>query len=503
VVDGYDVASFQIDCRDAARRLRKDRGVAESVTGGAELRRLAFAMEAAGIGTWEWDVRTGEIWWSDNLAALHGIDPAAFDGTVEGFLRLVHPDDRERVTGAIGAALEGGSDYDVEFRVPGSDGRLRWIQGKGRVYRDEAGRPLRMIGIGQDVTARREAEAARLELAAIVESSSDAIIARTLDGIITSWNAGAERLYGYSAAEAIGKPMAMLIPPELTGQLSENIEQIRRGERVPPYEAERMRRDGRRIDVSVGVSPIVDDAGRVVGAATISRDITELRALARLQEDFLAMVTHDLSGPLTVLRSRAQLMQRRQTYDEQAMAAIVAQTEVMARLVQDLSDVLRLEAGRLELRSERVDLVALAREYAAASASDRHALRVEAPAGPVVGDWDPERLGQVFQNLIGNAIKYSPAGTEVVVRVEPREGEALVAVSDRGPGIAECHLPRLFERFYRAETGTQLPGLGLGLYIARMLVDAHGGRIWAESEVGKGSTFFVALPNEAGGGGRE
>lgn len=470
--------------------------MAETAPGSAQLRRLAFAMEAAGVGSWDWDIQTGDIWWSDNLAEIHGLDPEAFDRTFEGFLRLVHPDDLDRLNEAIGQTLATGAEFDVEFRIIGGDGLLRWIQGKGRLFHDDQGNPHRMIGIGQDVTARREAEAARLELAAIVESSADAIVARTLDGIITSWNAGAEQLYGHTAAEAIGQPMAMLIPPERANELAENIDQIHRGERVPAYETERLHRDGRRIPVSVGVSPVVDAAGRVVGAATISRDITEQRALARLQEDFLAMVTHDLTAPLTVLRARAQTLQRRAAYDERAVAEIVTQTDRMTRLVQDLSDVLSLEAGRLDLQREPTDLVALAEDYATTTRDQthRHDIRVEAPPDPVIGQWDAARLGQVLQNLLGNAVKYLPEGGTILLRIETRGGEALLSVRDDGPGIAPEHQPRLFDRFYRVASGTGTSGLGMGLYIARMLVEVHGGRIWVESELGEGSTFFVSLP---------
>jgi signal transduction histidine kinase len=168
-------------------------------------------------------------------------------------------------------------------------------------------------------------------------------------------------------------------------------------------------------------------------------------------------------------------------------------------LVHDLSDVLSLETGRLEIRRERTDLGALAEEFAAAARgqSQRHEIRVEAPPEPVIGEWDGERLGQVLQNLIGNAVKHVPAGGEVVVRVEAGEGEVLLTVRDDGAGIAPEHLPYLFDRFYRAGSGTGIPGLGMGLYIARMLVEAHGGRIWVESELGRGSTFLVALPTEA------
>jgi signal transduction histidine kinase len=168
----------------------------------------------------------------------------------------------------------------------------------------------------------------------------------------------------------------------------------------------------------------------------------------------------------------------------------------MERLVADLADVLSLEAGHVEVRRQPTDLVALTRAFVAAAAeqSQRHRVRLEAPAEPVVGEWDGERLGQVLQNLLGNAIKHLPSGGIVVVAIEPRASEALLSVRDDGPGIAPEHLSRLFDRFYRAGSGTRTPGLGMGLYIARMLVEAHGGRIWVESALGKGSAFFVALP---------
>src|SRR5262249_15664044 len=180
------------------------------------------------------------------------------------------------------------------------------------------------------------------------------------------------------------------------------------------------------------------------------------------------------------------------------------------RLVPDLSAVPSREAGRFEIRRQPTDLVALTRAFVAAAAeqTQRHHVQLEAPAAPVVGEWDGERLGPVLQNLLGNAIKHLPTGGTIHVPLPPRaphvlllappiapgDGGVLPSARDDGPGIAPKHLPRLFDRFYRAELGARTPGLGMGLYIARMLVEAHGGRIWVESEIGQGSTFFVALP---------
>jgi signal transduction histidine kinase len=191
-------------------------------------------------------------------------------------------------------------------------------------------------------------------------------------------------------------------------------------------------------------------------------------------------------------------MQLRAAYDPRSLAVIVRQANLIERLVSDLRDAARLEENRLELMPEAVDLVSLA-EGAAAQASalaTTHTLRLELPDGPLVGWWDGDRIAQVLQNLLSNAIKYAPDGGEIVLRVEDRGDEAQASVTDHGIGIAPEAIPNLFSRFYRAEGATSraIQGLGLGLYITKALIEAHGGRIWVESAVGAGSTFTVTLP---------
>jgi signal transduction histidine kinase len=225
------------------------------------------------------------------------------------------------------------------------------------------------------------------------------------------------------------------------------------------------------------------------------RDVTERKRLDQAQQDFVAMAGHDLASPLTVLRARAQLLQRRQRYDEESIAAILEQTARMDRLIGDLRELAQVEGGGLSMQREAVDLVALAQEAVerARTTPTGHAVRLAAPAMPVVAG-DRDRLGQVLDNLLGNAVKYSPPGGEVLVTVEVVGGEAWLRVTDQGPGIPAEALPRLFERFYRGQHAAEEAGLGLGLYISRMLVEAHGGRIWVGSEPGAGSTFIIALP---------
>jgi signal transduction histidine kinase len=207
------------------------------------------------------------------------------------------------------------------------------------------------------------------------------------------------------------------------------------------------------------------------------------------------MVSHDLRSPLTVIRASAQLLQRRGEYRESTIATILQYADRMARLIDDLADVVRLEEGHLPLQREPLDLVVLARECAAAEQqSADHTIRVEAPDSSICGMWDRVRLGQVLENLISNALKHGAEEGEVVVRVEEREGEALVSVQDSGPGIDPEHVEHLFDRFYRANSRSS--GLGLGLYISRILVEAHRGRIWVESRPGQGSTFTIGLPRD-------
>jgi PAS domain S-box-containing protein len=373
----------------------------------------------------------------------------------------------------------------------------RWFEVEALRLGGEESR--RVAIIFTDISARKRAEEDRARLAAIVASSRDAILGCALDGTITAWNRGAEELFGYSAEESVGRHVAHLIPADHADELPRLFDRLRRDEAIPPAETVWVRKDGSRIDVEMALSPIPDAVGGVGGVAAVVRDATARRRLERAQQDFIAMASHDLRTPITVLRARAQLMRRHKAYDEEGLAAIVEQTRRMERLVADLREVVRLEAGGVELRRRPVDLRQLAREATARARAETagHALNVEVPNAPVVGAWDRDRLGQVLDNLLGNAVKYSPAGGEIVVRVAAVDGEARLSVEDRGHGVPAEALPRLFDRFYRVDQSGSPSGLGLGLYIARMLVETHEGRIWAESAPGMGSTFTVALPQTA------
>jgi PAS domain S-box-containing protein len=241
-------------------------------------------LEAAAVGLWDWNIATGELWWSDNLAEIHGLPPAAFDGTFERFRSFIHPADRDEFDIALRRALDAGEDFTVEFRVLGQDGGVRWIRGQGRVYRDAARQPARVIGIGLDVTGRRQQENALRQLGVIAEASSDAIVAVNRAGVVTAWNPGAEHIYGFTAAEMLGSSLRTIVPPERAGEIERMLERLATGERIANFETERCRKDGTRVTISISNGAILDESGEFAGAVTISRDITRERREADRQQ---------------------------------------------------------------------------------------------------------------------------------------------------------------------------------------------------------------------------
>jgi PAS domain S-box-containing protein len=366
----------------------------------------------------------------------------------------------------------------------------------------------------------------RARYAAIVESSDDAIVGKSLEGIVRSWNRGAERLFGYAADEMIGQPIRRIVPPERLGELEGILASIRRGERVEPFETERLRKDGARILVSITVSPIRDASGRVIGASKIARDVTERRQIEaererllasaeraraeaesanRTKDEFLAMLGHELRNPLHALRNAVAAARLDDRHRARSLEIARRQIDQLARLVDDLLDVARITRGEFVLHRAPVDLaeiVARAVEAHRDAVANRGVrLAVDLPPRAVRVDGDGNRLQQAIGNLLDNAVKYTPLDGEVHIAVRCERGEATVRIRDTGIGIEPAMLPRIFDLFTQARQDLDRPegGLGIGLTVVRKLVELHGGRVAVRSDgLGKGAEFSIVLPSLVG-----
>ena len=384
--------------------------------------------------------------------------------------------------------------------------------------------------LNEDVRAERRRESERAHLSeerfsAIVESSDDAIFGKGLDGVITSWNAGAQRLYGYLPDEAIGRPATILIPPDRLDEEATILETVRSGARVRHYDTKRLKKDGTVVDISLAVSPITRRDGKVIGASSIARDITEqkeaeaereraltrereqndrLRELDRLKDGLVASVSHELRTPLTSIRGYAELLLEREAGElndeqEQFLNVIDRNTGRLLRVISDLLFVAQVDAGKLTLEPSRVDLADLVLESvdAARPNADAKAIAVHVDADEIPAIYaDRSRLAQALDNLLSNAIKFTPEGGRVDVRLCAATGAAVVEVRDTGIGIPADEQQKLFERFFRTKGATDraIQGTGLGLSITKAIAEAHGGTISLESAEGIGTTFRIELP---------
>jgi PAS domain S-box-containing protein len=377
----------------------------------------------------------------------------------------------------------------------------------------------------QRVAELEQAEMAQFHLAAVVASADDAIISKTLDGTIQTWNEGAQKIFGYAPHEIIGKPIFTLIPPELHDEEHEILRKIRLGERVSHFDTIRVTKDHRQLHVSLTISPIKDRKGRIVGASKILRDITErkkaeqerLDALSeaskarqeaevsnRIKDDFLATISHELRTPLTAMLGWVRMLRTGKldaNAQQRALEVIDRNVRSQAQLIEDLLDISRITAGKLRLDVRPVQPAAV---IAAAVESLRFAAEarqigvqtvLDSNAGPIAGDF--ERLQQVVWNLLSNAIKFTPKGGRVEVVLERVNSHIEIRVIDTGRGLNPEFLPYIFNRFTQSEAVTTRShgGLGMGLAIAKAIMELHGGTISAASEgEGKGATFCLSLP---------
>lgn len=338
-------------------------------------------------------------------------------------------------------------------------------------------------------------------LQALIEASPLPIIVNDTDGRIMMWNNAAERVFGWGATEVMGQPNPV-VPEDKREEFRFIQNQLLQGNTFADLETYRQKKNGTLIDVNLSTAVLRDSTGKISGTVGIVSDITERKRAEQLREEYISLISHDLRAPLTIIQGQAQFLQRTLAragstgVEHRSAEAIAASAQRMNAMIQDLVETSRLEAGQIQLDKRPVDVGSLLTELLERSRLETDIDRISvilAEDLPLVSA-DPARLERILTNLLTNALKFSSASAEVTVNAVNKEGEIVISVTDRGVGIEPEDHQHIFERFYTAHQGRSSEGLGLGLYITKMLVEAHGGRIWLESEVGKGSTFFFSLP---------
>jgi PAS domain S-box-containing protein len=492
--------------RQAAMLRQRDREAMERQTE-LRYRRLLDALPET-----MWATRSDGMLYYANQAWRSYTGLASEEITNQFFLEFFHPVDREVMLRKWMEAVKQGSRFELEFRMRNKDGVWRWHLGRAAPELDDTGRATGFVCVATDIDDKKRAEDALARFKATLDATLDCVLMFEPEGLtLTYANAGAARQLGTTAEELVGSSVLRvegafdeegfrkLLAPLLSGTLPSQT-----------YSTTHRRRDGSEAPVEVVLQYVaaVDEPGRFI---SLARDITErqraeaaLRMANEAKDAFLAAASHELRTPLAAAKGHAHLAMLKlggqvDTGPGKSLTIINRQIDRMTKLVEELLDISRLQAGRLSLELERFDLGGLVRETCDRMAvlSQAHPLRVEAPEH-LEGVWDRGRLDQVLTNLVANAIRYSPEGGEVVVRLMEEGAGVHLSVKDLGVGIPlEKHV-LIFERFGRAH-GSKYGGLGLGLTISQGIVEQHGGRIWVESlgVSGEGSTFHVWLPREA------
>jgi PAS domain S-box-containing protein len=512
--------------------------------------RHRLALEAGQIGTWDWDIVQNHVVWSDLVYKFHGLKPGEFGGKVEDFAEIVHPDDRDRVSAAINAALENKDPYSIETRLVWPNGEVHWIATKGKVFFDDLGKPVRMIGATVEITASRQAEERQRLLweAAGVLLTSDNPEAM-LQGIFSQVGRqiGIDTYFNYIVEEDKEtlrlKSYAGILPEE-----AEKMGRLKFGQavcgnvalgRVPIAASSIQESDDPMVqfvkaygirayacnpllarDQLIGTLAFASHAKESFSEVeleffeTISRYVTvayeRLRLIEQLQEadkrkdEFLAMLAHELRNPLAPVRNAVGLLKHYAANDPKLQwprEVIDRQVTHMTRLVDDLLDVSRITRGKIELRHEIVEMASIVERALETSRplvdAKRQQLTVTLPAEPIRVTGDATRLAQILSNLLSNAAKYTDAGGGIQLSVERKGDEIITRVCDNGMGILPDMLPHIFDLFAQADGSLDRSqgGLGIGLTVVKALAEMHGGRVVARSEgPNKGSEFTVYLP---------
>jgi PAS domain S-box-containing protein len=347
----------------------------------------------------------------------------------------------------------------------------------------------------------------------LVENAADVIVCTDLDDRIQTWNRGAEVLFGYTKDEVIGKHLSILLPPERLHELEEMRTKVQLSGPLRDIEVRSKRKDGVIIYLSLSVSPIKDAQEKIVGLLRVAKDVSEkrrfqrrLKELDRMKSDFVSNVSHELRTPLTAIKGSVDNMidgitgplNEKQT---RYLVRIKSNADRLGRLITDLLDLSKIEAGKIDLRPAYLAVNLLAREvvevFRSVAAEKLINLALVSPEDSIQAWGDKDKVIQILMNLVGNALKFTPLHGEITIAIEKLDAEWVkLSVADTGPGIPAEEAAKIFDKFYQVEQSNkqQTRGTGLGLAISKALVDMHGGEIWVEGGVDKGSVFSFTLP---------
>lgn len=412
--------------------------------------------------------------------------------------------DQEVITDILTRLTNNDTLKNYPARLLASDGSIRHVLISSNVLQKN-GKFIHTRCFTKDVTTIVLKEQAQAMLAAIIQSTDDAIISKTLEGTITSWNPSAQRIFGYSETEMLGRPITTLFPADRQDEELDILAKLRKGERVEHFETKRMRKDGSLVDVSLTISPIRDHGGNIIGLSKIARDITLKKQEEQRKNDFVAMVSHELKTPLTSISAYVQILlakakQQDNAFNINALTKTNSQTQKMISMIRDFLTLARMEEGKILIQKTEFPLHRLIEEVTedAQFLTKTHQIKIF-NCEQVIIEADRDKLGQVMTNLLSNAIKYSPKGGQIVIGCQKQDGRLKISVSDQGIGIAGQDHKKLFERFYRVsnDSSRSASGFGIGLYLSAEILRLHDSQFHLLSELGKGSTFYFYLDEKS------
>jgi len=504
VVAGLDITSL----KQAEEALRKFQAM------------LVRAEQIAETGSWEWNIASDKLIWSEQIYRMFGEDPGQFIPDYPSFFAHLYPDDRQLAQQAIDNALSNIRPFNLEFRIVRRDSSIRWVHSRGEVIWDKECRPVQMIGAIVDITERKQAEEERkrlldevqrraAELTATFDAIADGVTIYDADGLIRYANPEAIRVFKQTPEKQPAMQHTTLyqaVPvfkPDGTRFILEETPTYRalHGEQTLGTIAVMRRPTGDKWIIASAV-PIRGADGQILGAVGSFTDITQLHELQERERRYLYTLAHNLRVPATLIKGNLEfLLEQLQSSELVApyrtlIDALQRAIFRMSSMIDDFTLATHLEEHTLTLNIGSVALSSylhdFSRRFDAVLESGRLHLDLPTDLPPVQAD--PRYLDTILLGLLDNAQKFAASDTPIRVTTRPQDGEVVISVADQGIGIAPGDLPYIFDRFYRVEQIRRAEGTGLGLYVAKRLVEAHGGRVWVESEVGKGSTFFFTLP---------